>query len=281
MGINRLDLDVLIQLKNKEYIPNKGAVIEIGAQQISNDFLAAQAEINQIGKQFGAPLPHPFPSPLPSGLVNGGCEPLHSDAPMAKLFWEWLGFDYAAVDIDGSPGSIALDLNFDSVPQNLLGKYHLVTNYGTTEHVANQLNAFKIIHEFTALGGVMIHAIPAQGMLNHGLFNYNPKFFWMLARSNGYKWLYAHCTKPTVYYPLPQNIMDQILSFNPHLAGEQQQYQFADSGIIMVMQKVFNTPYVPALDVNTGTKTDNKMLKERYWSVFQENAFDNIDLPSQ
>ena len=77
----------------------------------------------------------------------------------------------------------------DQVPEGCRGKYRLVTNYGTTEHVANQLNAFKIIHDLTAVGGLMVHSVPAQGMFCHGLVNYNPKFFWMLARSNGYKWL--------------------------------------------------------------------------------------------
>jgi hypothetical protein len=47
--------------------------------------------------------------------------------------------------IDGSLGSIPLDLNFDSIQTRHKGKYSLVTNFGTTEHVANQLNAFKII----------------------------------------------------------------------------------------------------------------------------------------
>jgi hypothetical protein len=36
----------------------------------------------------------------------------------------------------------------------------------------------------------MIHNVPTQGLFMHGLVNYNPKFFWMLARSNGYKWLH-------------------------------------------------------------------------------------------
>jgi hypothetical protein len=62
-----------------------------------------------------------------------------------------------------------LDLDFDGIPTEHKGKYSLVTNFGTTEHVANQLNAFKIIDELTALNGVMVHELPAQGWFNHGL----------------------------------------------------------------------------------------------------------------
>src|SRR5205085_2282669 len=128
-------------------------------------------------------------APPPGQLVHGRIEHLDAAAPMARDFWLWLRFDYAAIDIDDSPGSIPLDLNYDNAPPKEVGRYNLVTNFGTTEHIANQLNAFKVIHELTAPGGVMIHHLPAQGMFNHGLVNYNPKFFWMLARSNGYKFL--------------------------------------------------------------------------------------------
>jgi hypothetical protein len=37
----------------------------------------------------------------------------------------------------------------------------------------------------------MLHNLPLQGHLRHGLFNYNPKFFWMLARSNAYREIYV------------------------------------------------------------------------------------------
>jgi hypothetical protein len=77
-----------------------------------------------------------------------------------------------------------LDLNYDEVPAENRGRYDLVTNFGTTEHVVNQLNAFKIIHDLTAPGGVMIHELPAQGQIDHGFFAYNPKFFHKLELSN-------------------------------------------------------------------------------------------------
>ena len=108
-------------------------------------------------------------------------------APLARGFWTWLGCTYAAIDIDGTPGSIPLDLNVDDAPAAARGAFHLVTNFGTTEHIANQLNVFKVIHDLAVPGGVFVHEVPAQGMWNHGLVNYNPKFFWMLARSNGYE----------------------------------------------------------------------------------------------
>ena len=37
--------------------------------------------------------------------------------------------------------------------------------------------------------GVMLHNVPMQGYSNDGMFNCNPKFFWLLSRSSRYRWL--------------------------------------------------------------------------------------------
>ena len=40
-------------------------------------------------------------------------------------------------------------------------------------------------------------------MLNHGLINYNPKFFWMLCRSNAYRIAYFNFLSEPQSCPLP------------------------------------------------------------------------------
>jgi hypothetical protein len=102
---------------------------------------------------------------------------------------EKLGFKYDCVDIDGNFGSPTLDINFDAVPPQARGKYGLTTNHGTTEHVLDQRNAFKMIHDFTAPGGLMLHALPFTVHLEHGFFNYQPNLFDALARYNSYETL--------------------------------------------------------------------------------------------
>ena len=44
-------------------------------------------------------------------------------------------------------------------------------------------------------------------MLNHGLFSYNPKFFWMLARSNGYAIELMSVRPVPSDAPVPANIV--------------------------------------------------------------------------
>ena len=78
------------------------------------------------------------------------------------------------VDYDAQFETLLLDLNYDDVPAAHRNRYDLTTNCGTTEHVVNQMNSFRIIHDMTKPGGFMLHDLPWSGMYNHGLFNYKP-----------------------------------------------------------------------------------------------------------
>lgn len=107
----------------------------------------------------------------------------------ARALFERLGMEYWSLDASGEYGALGWDLNFDECPPEHRGQYHLVTNHGTTEHVLNQLNCFKIAHDLAARGGLMIHTVPFLSYVDHGYFNYQPSFFVDLAKANGYEML--------------------------------------------------------------------------------------------
>lgn len=194
---------------------------------------------------------------------------------MARELWEWLGFSYASIDIDGSPGAIPLDLNYDDAPAAMRGKFNIVTNYGTTEHICNQLNAFKVIHDLCAPDGIMIHNLPAQGMMNHGLVNYNPKFFWMLARSNGYKWLHADLWISTISSPLPGDVVQNMSSFPTAFAGRADSFRINDGSIQIALRKQLDLSFVAPLDAPEGAAV-NGDVASRYWTVFDRERFNRI-----
>ena len=266
MGASTLPL--LMTLKRRGYIPNGSAVIEIGAQQLDESFIGATNDIAATGRFFGITSPPPsFAWTGPRSDTN-----LLAGAPLARAFWTWLGLNYASIDIDGSPGSIALDLNYDEVPAELVGRYDIVTNFGTTEHVANQLQSFKIIHDLAAAGAIMLHVLPASGTPNHGLVSYNPKFFWMLGRSNGYKIAFMTMGQSERDAGLPDDLVEFLTLYEPQAKSEFAAYRMPVTSVVVALQKVFDTPFVAPLDVPTGTTTEHAALRERYWSVLKPDV---------
>jgi hypothetical protein len=265
VGMGASTLPLLMALKRRGYIPNGSAVIEVGAQQLDESFLGAKNDIAAIGRFFGITSPPPpFAWTGPRSDTN-----VLAGAPLAREFWTWLGLSYASIDIDGSPGSIPLDLNYEEVPAEFIGKYDVVTNFGTTEHVANQLQSFKIVHDLATPGGLMLHLLPASGGLNHGLVSYNPKFFWMLGRSNGYKIAFMTMGQSERNSGLPQNLLDFLALYEPQAGKDFAAFRMPVTSIVVALQKVFDTPFVAPLDVPDGTTTEHADLRGRYWSVFQ------------
>jgi hypothetical protein len=241
MGFGLGDLWLVQRLKTQGLLPDPFAVAEIGAQQVDVSILENSAELVALGDALG------IKSPLPAlALTTSDGSHALAGAPMTREIWQWLGVDYLAIDIDGTPGAIALDLNCDVVPAAVRSKYGLVTNFGTTEHVANQANAFKIIHDLTAVGGIMIHNLPCH-LPNHGLINYNPKFFWALARANDYRQVY--------------------LRINPEVDPD---------SIHIALQKQHDFEFVTPLDVANTAAADDPVMKQRYWTVFDKEAIDAI-----
>jgi len=104
-----------------------------------------------------------------------------------RHLYETLGIEYQCLDTNGEHGALTLDLNFDETPKEHKLQYGLTTNLGTTEHLINQQNAFKVAHDLTRVDGLILHAVPFHGHINHGFFNYQPCLFESLARFNSYE----------------------------------------------------------------------------------------------
>lgn len=273
MGLSGGDLELLLRLKRGGHLNRPGAVMEIGAQQLSNSFLRERQTIDELGRLFGATGTLELPQPS-APAAQGAIELQSPDAPHSRVFWEWLGFQYQAVDIDGSAGSIPMDLNADSVPAAARGKFTLIVNAGTTEHVANQSNAFSVMHDLCAPDGLMLHNLPAQGMMNHGLINYNPKFFWILASSNDYKIVDFHYDDRGLPHAIPQDVCDFVERFgDAHHGGT-----IRDSAIRIAMQKRFDIPFVPPLDVPTGVTAPTPELRRRYWTLYEPRVLRRLEL---
>jgi hypothetical protein len=271
MGISVNAANLIYGLKSNGYLKGGDAVMEIGAQQIENDLLESADTLKKLANAFNVP---PFP-PKPTWKVTqrnflaSGMEHLSANAPHARELYEHLGLRYDCVDLDDSFHSIKLDLNYDSVPPRLKSQYSLVTNFGTTEHAVNQLNAFKIMHDFVSRGGVMIHTVPFQGFPAHGLFCYAMQFFWMLCRSNLYKVLDVNLIAWNKF-KMPDNIL-AFAQDNSRIFRNKQHVktiEFQDVLIVIVLQKAYAIDFVPPIDVPNSATTDNEEMQKRYWTIF-------------
>lgn len=110
--------------------------------------------------------------------------------------------EYLSLDIYHGHRTRILDLNFEAAPAAYLEAFDVVLNFGTTEHIFNQFNSFKMIHDTTKPGGFMFHQVPALGYIDHGYFMYSPRTFTELAQVNGYALLDMWFTGPQGYAKL-------------------------------------------------------------------------------
>jgi hypothetical protein len=260
MGLNEHFLSLMIGLKEQGYL--KGTrVMELGAQQLSDAFLKDRADQERLAALFGK-TPDQLPD-LPRSMAGK----LPGEEPHSRTFYEALGYKYDCVDIDGTAESLQLDLNYDDVPPENRGQYDLVTNFGTTEHVINQLNAFKIIHDLTAPGGLMIHELPTQGLIDHGLLAYNPKFFRTIGEYNGYETLFFDFRWTEIRAAMPPGLIPEIEGYISTIGRPL--FGISEAVMFVTHRKINDAPFIPPLDVPTGTAPPSSVLADRYWPAFR------------
>lgn len=121
-----------------------------------------------------------------------------------KFIYESLGIkQYDCIDINGEHNCLSFDLNYNLKEKyGFSKKYTIVTNFGTTEHIINQLTCFENMHNLCKIGGIIIINLPIRGGENHGFFNYHPTFFEHLANANRYDILYLKYQNSSYYSSL-------------------------------------------------------------------------------
>lgn len=107
---------------------------------------------------------------------------------VSKEYFTSLGVEHISIDLSGNHRSLVIDLSNTILRSDLLHKFNVVTNMGTSEHVLNQYECFKNIHNLCKLRGLMIHAVPVNYFWReHGLFQYPMQFFEGLANYCHYR----------------------------------------------------------------------------------------------
>ncbi len=233
-------LDIVIALRERGLLMPGASVAEIGAQQLTDDFLLADTLLGKTFSLFGAARPHDFGRPV-------GFENFAELAPWSRPFWRALGCSYLAIDLVEGEDVASFDLNRAHVPRELKESQDLVVNGGTTEHILNQENVFRFIHDLTKPRGIMVHLVPCQGTIIHGFFQYTQKFFSHLCRENGYMPLVMRVsfTPPKPFSPMANEFGFYFGAKEPLCDPP----SLREGHICAIVQKLNNAPFVVPTDV--------------------------------
>jgi SAM-dependent methyltransferase len=184
MGASAKTLERIMTLTNEGAVPPGGAICDLGATELRGP--AAFEGACSFLDFYAARIPG---GRRASDVDEADLHRISNSGFLGELFL-LAGFEYVALDIFHARNTILFDLNVHEPGPALAGRFDLVLNLGTTEHVLNQLLAFKTIHDLCKPAGVIYHDLPMAGYINHGLVNYNPMLFGMIAAANSYKMLY-------------------------------------------------------------------------------------------
>jgi len=152
------------------------------------------------------------------------------------------------------------------VPDPFFGAFDLVLNFGTTEHLLNQYNAFKVMHDATKVGGYIVNSLPCIGYSDHGYFTYTPRCMFDIAGYNEYElkafWFEGPGGGNDLFAPL-RNYQSYFPSLSATLAelditelGKTMgSLNIPDIGLLMICRKVKDGPFMGALERSTSVGT--------------------------
>ncbi|KKM81428.1 hypothetical protein LCGC14_1329870 [marine sediment metagenome] len=109
-----------------------------------------------------------------------------------KEYFQTLGMKHSSIDQNGRDGSLQYDLNEPIVDSSLINQFDIITNFGTSEHVTNQYQCFRNIHNLCKKEGLFVHCVPMKGSWqNDGVhscrYRYSTMFFTRLASIYNYE----------------------------------------------------------------------------------------------
>jgi hypothetical protein len=196
MALTAVDLEFWQSLRKDDLVPLGEQMLELG-------------QANWYGDVNPDVLRHLIP--LHADLAEAGAlletldRSLREEGPwflfeIAEVFYRtFTRFrEKVAIDLHGPPSALPLDLNRPVLTDREFG---IVVNSGTAEHVFDQRQLWETVHDRTRPGGLMVHAVPLWGWLDHGFVNYHPTLIADVAAANGYgvlRWWYCELSPPLV-----------------------------------------------------------------------------------
>jgi hypothetical protein len=222
MATSADNLDTIVALYRSGHFKMPARIADLGCQQVAEDCVeASQRFLASFGKSA---------APDDPALLKKYCFTGH--------LFRAAGFSYQSFDVTDAPFCDRFDLNVDEVALDLRNRFDLVFNFGTTEHIMNQYNCLKTVHDFAKPGGLIYTFFLMNGYHWHGIIRYTPRFIDLLIKANQYE-------------VLRDDIYDQTYSQWRDLVGpdEPEDKYFRDMCRWMVWQKTSDRPFKEIVDI--------------------------------
>jgi len=172
MGASPDNFDIIADLHRRGVLPTGGSIADLGCTQLRD---AVPADVRRFLTHFGK-------TPTDEEVAR-----LAAHNTFITEHMKAAGFSYRAFDVVVAPDCEWLDLNSDEVPTRWRNHFDLVLNFGTTEHVINQFNAFRVLHDLTKPKGLIYSLFLRGGYMDHGLLHYSDRFIDLLCQANRYE----------------------------------------------------------------------------------------------
>jgi SAM-dependent methyltransferase len=241
----------LHELRDKGLLQPGAHILDIGS---ANLYQAEKEELRCFFDAYGVPADAALIDRIVQGSLyfnTGGVNGIF----VGELL-EMVGLSYRSFDIAQGYKTQIFDLNAMALPRELKGRFDTVLNYGTTEHVMNQHNAMRVMHDAVRPGGHIVHEVPAQGFIDHGYICYTPRFFFDLAGHNEYEVVDFGYLGPSPGKP----IMNVVRDYSAHFPVLQRYVPAADIGgytasdvaISIIYKKVKDMPFRSPMETSTS-----------------------------
>jgi len=215
MGIARVSARLLLAEAGKR--PFSGRVLQLGRQHL----YFTDRDLERWAPTHGVQLTSEY---LQNNKREALLNPWYNDSAYMDdgSFFARIGFERVeSCDYSGDEEpTYLIDLN-DPVPDSLIGKFDVVYDGGTLEHVFNIPNALKNVHLLLKDGGRIIHHSPSSNHVDHGFYMFSPCLFVDYYATNSYKICEAQLveydknweSQPCFVYNYVPGCIDDDLSF--------------------------------------------------------------------
>jgi hypothetical protein len=209
VGLSKCTLQLLLEEAKRE--PFTGSVAVLGKQDLS----FTEATLRSCAAVAGVQL-RDVPLTL-SEKPGHAREGWLSDDSMLKA----LGFtDYSALDVSDYEATdiIMHNLNSPTIAPELEGRFDVVIDGGTLEHVFHLPNAMSALGRMVNAQGRVIHVSPSSNHIDHGFYMFSPTFFWDYYSANRFelptvrvvRYQQRHLHKPWDVYEYTPGALDPV-----------------------------------------------------------------------